>query len=136
MASIPFSPFTQRIKSLPNASKQNRPLPSLSPNTTANSNSLSIIAKPKSRFFTKVSKRTYGGPLSVFACSTSSSFIGKVGFQRREGNFSSMSFGANPSRENGVAAKTDSSQTLSALLPFVVALTAVAALTQPSTFTW
>lgn len=44
---------------------------------------------------------------SVLACSTSSPFIGKVGLFRRED-----------------------------LLPFVVALTAVAALAQPSTFTW
>ncbi|XP_057483142.1 probable sodium/metabolite cotransporter BASS3, chloroplastic [Actinidia eriantha] len=136
MASIPFAPFTPRIKSLPNASKPSRPPPTLSPKNTVNLNSLSIISKPKYRFVTMVSKRTSGGPLSVFACSTSSPFIGKVGFQRREGNFSSLSFGANPSHANEVAAKTDSSQILSALLPFVVALTAVAALTQPSTFTW
>ena len=52
-----------------------------------------------------------------------------------------LSFGTNPSYLSDVgdkeAANDDgSSQILSALLPFVVALTAVAALAQPSTFTW
>lgn len=74
----------------------------------------------------------------AFACSTSSPFIGKVGLHRREGNFTFLSFGMNPETQSvsEVALKTDSSQILSAMLPFVVALTAIAALSQPLTFTW
>ncbi|ESQ37068.1 hypothetical protein EUTSA_v10002537mg [Eutrema salsugineum] len=65
------------------------------------------------------------------ACSTTP-FMGRVGLQWRDGNMSLLSFrGGTDSPE-----KTDSSQVLSALLPFVVALTAVAALSYPSTFTW
>lgn len=86
---------------------------------------------------TKLSRRSNGGySLSVLACSTSVPFIGKVGLQRREGNSSLLSFGISPSDVSEVAGKSDSSQILSAMLPFVVALTAVAALAQPSTFTW
>lgn len=47
-----------------------------------------------------------------------------------------LSFGINP---NGIAeagTTSDWSQALSSMLPFVVAATAVAALAQPSTFTW
>lgn len=79
-----------------------------------------------------------GGSLNSVACSTSSPLIGRVGLHRREGTLSLLSFGANP--RSFYAAededKVDYSQALSALLPFVVALTAVAALSQPSTFTW
>ncbi|KAF8092664.1 hypothetical protein N665_0406s0009 [Sinapis alba] len=64
-------------------------------------------------------------------CSTTP-FMGRVGLQWREGNMSLLSFcGGNDSPD-----KSDSSQFLSALLPFVVALTAVSALSYPSTFTW
>uniref|UniRef100_A0A3Q7I3E3 Sodium/metabolite cotransporter BASS3, chloroplastic n=2 Tax=Solanum lycopersicum TaxID=4081 RepID=A0A3Q7I3E3_SOLLC len=72
------------------------------------------------------------------ACLTSSPLTGRVGLQRREGNLSLLSFGANP-KSFYVAEddeKVDYSQVLSALLPFVVAITAVAALSHPSTFTW
>lgn len=50
-----------------------------------------------------------------------------------------LSFGTNPSAaisKEGAQSSGDSSQLLSAMLPFVVAATAVAALAQPSTFTW
>ncbi|CAA7023711.1 unnamed protein product [Microthlaspi erraticum] len=68
---------------------------------------------------------------SEVACSTTP-FMGRVGLQWRDGNMSLLSFrGGTESPE-----KSDSSQFLSALLPFVVALTAVAALSYPSTFTW
>ncbi|XP_031262903.1 probable sodium/metabolite cotransporter BASS3, chloroplastic [Pistacia vera] len=77
--------------------------------------------------------KTNGG-LCTLACSTSS-FVGRVGLQRREGNVSMLSFGINPQSATHVA-NNDSSQVLSAMLPFVVAATAVAALAQPSTFTW
>lgn len=105
---------------------------------------LSIYAKPPNFVclpctFTNcsVSKPTKpracnNGGLFTFACSTSP-FIGRVGLQRREGNISLLYFGINP---NGEVSKTDASQVLSAMLPFVVAATAIAALAQPSTFTW
>ncbi|KAG8371686.1 hypothetical protein BUALT_Bualt13G0114100 [Buddleja alternifolia] len=47
-----------------------------------------------------------------------------------------LSFGVDPKIAIEAEVKPDASQLLSALLPFVVALTAVSALTQPSTFTW
>ncbi|XP_022727836.1 probable sodium/metabolite cotransporter BASS3, chloroplastic [Durio zibethinus] len=75
-----------------------------------------------------ITKRN-GGGLFVFARSTTP-YVRRVGWQR-------LSFGY----ETGggatqVATKGDLSQVLSAMLPFVVAVTAVAALVQPSTFTW
>ncbi|XP_023872427.1 probable sodium/metabolite cotransporter BASS3, chloroplastic [Quercus suber] len=80
--------------------------------------------------------------LSIFACSTSP-FIGRVGLQGRQGNASMLSFGINPNdiAHTGKNSNTDSSSSslshiLSATLPFVVAATAIAALAQPSTFTW
>ncbi|KAF6144300.1 hypothetical protein GIB67_024527 [Kingdonia uniflora] len=79
------------------------------------------------------------GVNGVFACSTSVPFLGRVGVQSRDGNVSLMSFGMNPSiSSNGVSeeSENDSSKALSALLPFVVAATAVAALSTPATFTW
>ncbi|CAI9774662.1 unnamed protein product [Fraxinus pennsylvanica] len=81
-----------------------------------------------------------GGSLFAVACSTLSPFVGKVGMQRREGNYSLLSFGVESvdtkSTVTETEAKADASQVLSAMLPFVVALTAVAALSHPSTFTW
>lgn len=48
-----------------------------------------------------------------------------------------LSFGINPSAQISKGASDgSSSQVLSAMLPFVVAATAIAALAQPSTFTW
>ncbi|KAK0589297.1 hypothetical protein LWI29_012273 [Acer saccharum] len=82
----------------------------------------------------KNAKVNGGSSSTVLACSTSP-FIGRVGFHRREGNSSMLSFGLNPDSASDVA-NNDSSQALSALLPFVVAATAVVALAQPSTFTW
>ncbi|KAK9281254.1 hypothetical protein L1049_004150 [Liquidambar formosana] len=110
---------------------------------TPNSHSLSLLAKPNSYSssssfsscsYSKHSRSFHGGSLSAFACSTTP-FIGRVGWQRREGNVSLLSFGTNPRGVSEVA-NTDASQVLSAMLPFVVAATAVAALAQPSTFTW
>ena len=76
------------------------------------------------------------GALSTFACSTSP-FIGRVGSRIRLGTFSLLSFGLN---SNAAAAAEgaggDSSQLLSALLPFVVAATGISALSWPSTFNW
>lgn len=84
----------------------------------------------------------YGGFLGnhggSMCCSTTPfiGFGGRVGLQRREGNVSLLSFGVHTNQISGVNSKGDSSQVLSAMLPFVVAATAVAALSQPSTFTW
>ncbi|XWS47145.1 hypothetical protein CRYUN_Cryun14cG0128200 [Craigia yunnanensis] len=73
--------------------------------------------------------KSNGGGLFVFACSTTP-YVRRVGSQR-------LSFG-NKTGDGAtqVATKGDLSQVLSAMLPFVVAITAVAALVQPSTFTW
>ncbi|KAH1108442.1 hypothetical protein J1N35_012210 [Gossypium stocksii] len=66
-----------------------------------------------------------GRRLLVFACSTTP-YVRGIGSQRDSiGN-----------KTNGGATKGDLSQALSAMLPFVVAATAVASLLQPSTFTW
>ncbi|KAK7293214.1 hypothetical protein RJT34_16077 [Clitoria ternatea] len=73
-----------------------------------------------------------GGAAWSFACSTSR-FHGRVGLNRRVWK---SSFEIRDGDGSGVAEGRDLSQVLSALLPFVVAVTAVAALAQPSTFTW
>ncbi|XP_024047161.1 probable sodium/metabolite cotransporter BASS3, chloroplastic isoform X2 [Citrus clementina] len=96
-------------------------------NTALHSFRCNSILKPQK------SVKANGG-LCTLACSTSP-FVGRVGLQRREGNVSLLSFGINAGSV-AVVARNDSSQVLSAMLPFVVALTAVAALAQPSTFTW
>ncbi|KAK4799624.1 hypothetical protein SAY86_024989 [Trapa natans] len=71
-----------------------------------------------------------------YACSTAP-FIGRVGLQWREGNSSLLSFGIKVKPSGATEGfKADASQALSAMLPFVVAATAVAALAQPATFTW
>nr|GMD71174.1 probable sodium/metabolite cotransporter BASS3, chloroplastic [Ipomoea batatas] len=84
----------------------------------------------------EISRRSSGGLLAAVACSTSSPFTGKVGWHRRDGNLSWLSFGKNHRIVAAGEGKADSSEVLSALLPFVVVLTAVSALSYPSTFTW
>ncbi|CAH9075362.1 unnamed protein product [Cuscuta epithymum] len=107
------------------------PMPLLLPNTlNANifrSHVLELSRKP----------RGGGASLVAVACSTSSPLFGKVGLHRREGNLSLLWFG-NYDRTVAVEVekKEATSNAISALLPFVVALTAVAALSQPSTFSW
>ncbi|CAK9171243.1 unnamed protein product [Ilex paraguariensis] len=138
MTSIPFLSLKPPLIPHPSTSK---PILFLSNSTSTsypNFKSLSFsLKRPIFAPNAKRSKSSNGGSLSSLMCSTSSPFIGKVGLHRREGNFTFLSFGVNP---NGVSqevtVKTDSSQILSAMLPFVVALTAIAALSQPSTFTW
>ncbi|KAF3435115.1 hypothetical protein FNV43_RR22202 [Rhamnella rubrinervis] len=125
-------------------------IPSLSPSRSTTKRKLpkapefhflSLNTKPVSSAsfpcFPTSKKSFNNGVLSICACSTSS-FIGKVGSQRREGNASLLSFGINaPTAKPEDSQKSnDSSQVLSAMLPFVVAATAIAALAQPSTFTW
>ncbi|GMI73967.1 hypothetical protein like AT3G25410 [Hibiscus trionum] len=69
--------------------------------------------------------KSNGGRLSVFACSTSP-YVRRVESER-------LPIGT---KTDGGATKGDLSQALSAMLPFVVAGTAIASLVQPSTFTW
>lgn len=83
-----------------------------------------------------ISGKIKNGSLFAVACSTSSRFVGKVGSHKREGNSSLLSFGVDPKLAAEPEVDSDASQLLAALLPFVVALTAVAALSKPSTFTW
>ncbi|CAN6684905.1 unnamed protein product [Malus baccata var. baccata] len=122
-----------------------RPFLSLTPATAAsklfanpNYHTQSSLFSSSSSSSSHFPKRVFrnGVSLSVRACSTSP-FIGRVGSQRREGNASMLSFGINPSAQISKGASDgSSSQVLSAMLPFVVAATAIAALAQPSTFTW
>ncbi|MBA0758377.1 hypothetical protein Gotri_021382 [Gossypium trilobum] len=78
--------------------------------------------------YCEITKSTRGG-LFVVACSTTP-YVRRVGSRR-------LSFGSNAGGgATQVSKKVDLSQVLSAMLPFVVAITAVAALVQPSTFTW
>ncbi|AES79046.1 putative Bile acid:sodium symporter/arsenical resistance protein Acr3 [Medicago truncatula] len=120
MASIPvFSPFTPM-------KQKHKPL------------SFQPLLRTRSSFsLQRVSK---GCSISSFACSTSKLHGGRVGFNHREGKTSFLKFGVDESvvggGGNGDVGERDWSQILSALLPFVVAVTAVAALSQPSTFTW
>ncbi|KAI4356298.1 hypothetical protein L6164_000330 [Bauhinia variegata] len=102
--------------------------------TVLNFHPLSRCSVSASSSISKVRKGSKAGALSTFACSTSP-FIGRVGWHKREGNVSLLSFGINRSAV-GEVGKRDWSQFLSAMLPFVVAGTAIAALAQPSTFTW
>uniref|UniRef100_A0A2N9FT10 Uncharacterized protein n=1 Tax=Fagus sylvatica TaxID=28930 RepID=A0A2N9FT10_FAGSY len=134
MSSIPFL-------SLSPLSNPKLFVSSFRPTSSSSSSSSSFCSS-------SISKRSNGRSngttkLSIFACSTSP-FIGRVGSQRREGNVSLLSFGINPNEIAHVGNNTDSSSSsssslshaLSAMLPFVVAATAIAALAQPSTFTW
>ncbi|GAU29596.1 hypothetical protein TSUD_164440 [Trifolium subterraneum] len=116
MASIPvFSPFTNIKLNL------HQPLVTSKP----------LLISRSCFSFQRVSK---GGSVSRLSCS-SESFHRRVGFNNRQGKSSFLeSVDENESVE--VVSERDWSQILSALLPFVVAVTAVAALSQPSTFTW
>ncbi|XP_071738056.1 probable sodium/metabolite cotransporter BASS3, chloroplastic [Rutidosis leptorrhynchoides] len=116
-------------------------IPYLSLTPLSNSHTNTSIHKPQFIFPNKT--RRFRSPVikkssftGAFACSTSYPFIGKVGLHKREGNFNLLSYGTNPNTGSVVAVKADVSQILSAALPFVVAVTAVAALSQPLTFTW
>ncbi|KAK8477361.1 hypothetical protein V6N11_006536 [Hibiscus sabdariffa] len=108
---------------------------------TSKSKQLSVSSKPATPFccgrFSRIGLdlrrtkggfdvgRSNGGRSSVFACSTTP-YPRRVGSERIPiGN-----------KADGGATKGDLSQALSAMLPFVVAATAVASLVQPSTFTW
>ncbi|CAI8612490.1 unnamed protein product [Vicia faba] len=88
-----------------------------------------------------------GGSMASFACFTSS-FHRRIGFSNKQQKSPFLNkFGVDESSAvasggdgdgdgDGDVGERDWSRVLSALLPFVVAVTAVAALSQPSTFTW
>ncbi|KAK8929019.1 hypothetical protein KSP39_PZI017086 [Platanthera zijinensis] len=94
--------------------------------------SLSLICRsPATR------RRGSGNGAPVLACSTSFPFEGRAGWQRREAGASLFSSGENPAGFiDGKDRDESISQALSAMLPFVVAATAVSALAIPSTFSW
>lgn len=82
--------------------------------------------------------------MSSFACSTSN-FHRRDGFSDKQRKSPFLKFGVDKNVDESVVVvvgggddvgERDWSKILSALLPFVVAVTAVAALSQPSTFTW
>ncbi|KAI5055621.1 hypothetical protein GOP47_0029142 [Adiantum capillus-veneris] len=74
--------------------------------------------------------------LSNISCkATPRGRVGTVGSHDKQGNVSLASFGLKPRRLSG-SNNGDFAKALSALLPYVVVATAVAALVQPSTFTW
>ncbi|XP_010466952.1 PREDICTED: probable sodium/metabolite cotransporter BASS3, chloroplastic [Camelina sativa] len=98
---------------------------SCSPLSSLHSSSLSNFLDFRLR------RRQGGGLVPVVACSTTP-FMGRVGSHWRDGNMSLLSFCGG----TDVTGRADSSQFWSALLPFVVALTAVAALSYPPSFTW
>jgi hypothetical protein len=119
MASIPvFSPLTN-IKLI----KLHQPL---------------ITSKPFliSRSSFSLQRDSKGVSISSLSCS-SSSFHRRVELNNRQRKSSLLKFGVDEIESVVVGnSERDWSQILSALLPFVVAVTAVAALSQPSTFTW
>ncbi|MCO5614753.1 hypothetical protein L7F22_069037 [Adiantum nelumboides] len=82
------------------------------------------------------SANAYRRSLSGISCkATPSGRVGTVGSHDKQGNVSLASFGLRPRRLSG-SNNGDFAKALSALLPYVVVATAVAALAQPSTFTW
>ncbi|TVU30113.1 hypothetical protein EJB05_21720, partial [Eragrostis curvula] len=72
--------------------------------------------------------------LTTFCSAPSLPRVGRVGWPRRKGNAWLLSFHAETAAP--ATAAGDPSQALSALLPLVVAATAVAALGNPATFSW
>ncbi|MED6149928.1 putative sodium/metabolite cotransporter bass3, chloroplastic [Stylosanthes scabra] len=111
-------------------------IPLLRHGTRSNSTLTFNYSPPLSRNCGVSSSVSKGGAVSSFACSTTSHFKGRVEFLRRQVNCSFLPFGVDGSAVVAEVGEKDWSQLLSALLPFVVAATAVAALVQPSTFTW
>ncbi|XP_057729140.1 probable sodium/metabolite cotransporter BASS3, chloroplastic [Arachis stenosperma] len=101
-------------------------------NSTLTINSLAFARTCGS--FSASASVSKGVSVLSFACSTLH-FKWRVGFLRRHANASFLPSGVDGSAVAEVGEK-NWSQLLSALLPFVVAATAVAALVQPSTFTW
>ncbi|MCO5600059.1 hypothetical protein L7F22_054167 [Adiantum nelumboides] len=153
--SLHFCPL-ERLASLPACSlRRSRALTQSSPcfqfclmsellGSSANAyrRSLSGVRRPLEllqfiQFRCRVSK--WGSPLRILrkiSCkATPSGRVGTVGSHDKQGNVSLASFGLRPRRLSG-SNNGDFAKALSALLPYVVVATAVAALAQPSTFTW
>ncbi|KAI0523082.1 hypothetical protein KFK09_005472 [Dendrobium nobile] len=75
--------------------------------------------------------------MPVMACSTSLPFEGRAGWYRRKGSGTLFSVGLNTGKSGAGKDRAEAiSQALSAMLPYVVAATAVASLVNPSTFSW
>ncbi|PKU78474.1 probable sodium/metabolite cotransporter BASS3, chloroplastic [Dendrobium catenatum] len=75
--------------------------------------------------------------MPVMACSTSLPFEGRAGWYRRKGSVTLFSVGLNTGKSGAGKDRAEAiSQALSAMLPYVVAATAVASLVNPSTFSW
>ncbi|XP_010514113.1 PREDICTED: probable sodium/metabolite cotransporter BASS3, chloroplastic [Camelina sativa] len=129
IASLSLSPLQAiQRQSLSDSNRfkcQFRSSSSCSPLSSLHSSSLSNFLDFRLR------RRQGGGLVPVVACSTTP-FMGRVGSHWRDGNMSLLSFCGG----TDVTERADSSQFWSALLPFVVALTAVAALSYPPSFTW
>ncbi|KAJ3697377.1 hypothetical protein LUZ61_001082 [Rhynchospora tenuis] len=110
------------------------------------SSSSSSSVQPRVRLLTRlrhVSLRTASrGRVSASSTPFSIPGFGKVGWHRREGNASILSFGATAGtgeeRSDGATGGNgdDVSEKISALLPLVVVATGVAALSYPATFSW
>ncbi|KAG0489288.1 hypothetical protein HPP92_008099 [Vanilla planifolia] len=78
-----------------------------------------------------------GGWAPVVACSTSLPFERSAGWERKDRSISLFSFGIKSWGFYSAKDRTEAvSQALSAMLPFVVIATAVAALVKPPTFSW
>ncbi|KAL2652409.1 hypothetical protein R1flu_020537 [Riccia fluitans] len=75
------------------------------------------------------------GLLRIVSMAQQKGRVGRVGKFRREGNVSLASFGIKTKR-NRQGQPIDITKSLSKMLPFVVAATAVAALTKPASFAW
>ncbi|KAL3677438.1 hypothetical protein R1sor_027386 [Riccia sorocarpa] len=75
------------------------------------------------------------GVLRIVSMAQQKGRVGRVGKFRREGNVSLASFGIK-TKKNRHGQPIDITKSLSKMLPFVVAATAVAALTKPASFAW
>ncbi|XP_058093566.1 probable sodium/metabolite cotransporter BASS3, chloroplastic [Magnolia sinica] len=100
------------------------------PNSTKKTPSSFVKTSPSQSIFCSSSFS------SSFSSFSSFSLIDRVGFQRRRSNVSFLSFGANPSYFSDEVKSESNSQLLSAMLPYVVAATAVVALVNPVSFAW
>ncbi|KAG6553578.1 hypothetical protein Mapa_004492 [Marchantia paleacea] len=80
-------------------------------------------------------KKLRNAVLRAVAMAQQKGRVGRVGKFRREGNVSLASFGIKM-KKNRKGQEIDVTKSLSKMLPFVVAMTAAAALTKPASFAW
>ncbi|XP_057437169.1 probable sodium/metabolite cotransporter BASS3, chloroplastic [Lotus japonicus] len=122
--------LTSQMASIPVPCRPNLHLPPSQPLFHSRSRAPSPASFPTS----SLQRGTDGGAVS----SLSWQLRRRNGFcrGRQQGKPWLLSFRVDDGNAVGEEEERDLSQTLSALLPFVVAATAVAALAQPSTFTW